>query len=112
MSSTATASRTVTLETRTTSTATAERVTVTSSPAPAEKPIAAIAGGAAGGGVGLAIIIGLLIYYICHAKKSRDKHKDEVEQRLSGATLTKDNPTDNKTSPISRKPNSNLPPSH
>lgn len=112
MSSTSTTmtSKTATLEARTTSTGTVPQVTVTASPTPAAKPIAAIAGGAAGGGVGLAIIIGLLIYYICHAKRSRQGHNDEVERRLSAKAAAKTG--ENKATPLSRKCNPILPFSH
>lgn len=46
-------------------------------------PVGAIAGGAVGGTVALAVIAGLLIYYFCHAKKSRKGHDDTIARRES-----------------------------
>ncbi|KAH7406142.1 hypothetical protein DE146DRAFT_434861 [Phaeosphaeria sp. MPI-PUGE-AT-0046c] len=46
-------------------------------------PTAAIAGGAAGGAFAIALAIGLLIYYCCHAKKSRKGHEETVVHRES-----------------------------
>jgi hypothetical protein len=46
-------------------------------------PVAAIAGGAAGGVFALALIVGFLIYYFCYAKKSRKGHEDAVDHRQS-----------------------------
>ncbi|KAF2192662.1 hypothetical protein K469DRAFT_621189 [Zopfia rhizophila CBS 207.26] len=63
--------------------ATPESAVVTVESKSDNKPVAAIAGGAAGGGIGLAVIIGLLIYHILHAKRSRKEHSDQVERRLS-----------------------------
>lgn len=45
--------------------------------------VAAIAGGAAGGAFAIALVIGLLIYYFCHAKKSRRGHEETVVRRES-----------------------------
>jgi hypothetical protein len=50
---------------------------------PKKEPVAAIAGGAAGGALTLAAVVGLLIYYFCHAKKSRKGHDDSVVERHS-----------------------------
>ncbi|KAF2856586.1 hypothetical protein T440DRAFT_437420 [Plenodomus tracheiphilus IPT5] len=41
-------------------------------------PVAAIAGGTAGGVLALAIITGLLIYYCCFLKKSRKAHVERI----------------------------------
>ncbi|KAH8726974.1 hypothetical protein GQ44DRAFT_825529 [Phaeosphaeriaceae sp. PMI808] len=75
------------------STATSSGLSTSTSPGPPSMtattqpksgpPVAAIAGGVAGAGVGLAIIIGLLIYFICHAKKSRQGHKESLSRRQS-----------------------------
>jgi uncharacterized protein HemX len=46
-------------------------------------PIAAIAGGAAGGAFALAVIIGLVIYYVCFVKKSKKGLTGTVERRQS-----------------------------
>jgi hypothetical protein len=46
-------------------------------------PVGAVAGGAAGGAFVLATIIGLVIYYVCFAKKSRKGHTDTMELRQS-----------------------------
>ncbi|OAL57015.1 hypothetical protein IQ07DRAFT_25534 [Pyrenochaeta sp. DS3sAY3a] len=63
---------------------TTDALTPTDTSPPKHKTnVAAIAGGAAGGGFGLAVIVALLIYYICHAKKSRKDHTDSVVRRLS-----------------------------
>jgi hypothetical protein len=63
---------------------------ITSVPSPSasaqaehKTPVAAIAGGAAGGAFALAAIIGLVIYYMCFVKKSRKGHADTLERRQS-----------------------------
>ncbi|KAF2031270.1 hypothetical protein EK21DRAFT_88198 [Setomelanomma holmii] len=66
-----------------TPTATGSAAAATVSPIKSGPPVAAIAGGAAGGASVLAILIGLLIYYFCHAKKSRNGHEDTVDRRES-----------------------------
>lgn len=43
--------------------------------------VGAIAG-AAGGAVAFCAVVGFLIYYICHAKRSRRKHRDSAAQRV------------------------------
>lgn len=47
-------------------------------------PIAAIAGGAAGGAFGLAVIVGILIYYLCIRKKCQKNQQQVVEHPPSG----------------------------
>ncbi|KAF1968184.1 hypothetical protein BU23DRAFT_572555 [Bimuria novae-zelandiae CBS 107.79] len=44
---------------------------------------AAIAGGSAGGGVVIALLVCWLIYNICYVKRSRQKHNDQLERRQS-----------------------------
>ncbi|KAF2477320.1 uncharacterized protein BDR25DRAFT_339263 [Lindgomyces ingoldianus] len=51
-------------------------------------PIPLIAGSAGGGAVAL-IIIGLLIYYILHARKSRKEHIEQIETRLADLPASK-----------------------
>ncbi|KAF2692065.1 hypothetical protein K458DRAFT_325913 [Lentithecium fluviatile CBS 122367] len=57
-----------------------------------DKNIAVIAGGAAGGGVALAFLVGLFVYFIMHTKRSRGQHQESLERRQSdlGAALTAD----------------------
>jgi len=49
---------------------------------------AAIAGGAVGGGLGFAILLGLVIYFILHARKSRNQHRDNLSRRQSNIAIT------------------------
>jgi hypothetical protein len=77
-----------TLSTTTTSVASAAAsattgAAITAIPHKDGPPIAAIAGGAVGGVLVLAVIAGLLIYYCCHAKKSRKGHEETVARRQS-----------------------------
>ncbi|CAO2657608.1 Nn.00g037340.m01.CDS01 [Neocucurbitaria sp. VM-36] len=82
-SATRTSTTSSTAPSRTSDTATtATPATLINSSEP-KNHVAAIAGGAAGGAFGLAVILALLIYYFCHAKKSRKGHTDTVVRRLS-----------------------------
>ncbi|KAF2471829.1 uncharacterized protein BDR25DRAFT_313706 [Lindgomyces ingoldianus] len=80
------------ISSRTSSTVASPPTTVTVvAPSPGQNNrdghIAAIAGGAAGGGLGIAVLLGLLIYLIFHAKKSRNLHKDILDRRQSDLTM-------------------------
>lgn len=37
--------------------------------------------------MGIAVILGLLIYFILHARKSRNQHKDSLDRRQSDLTM-------------------------
>jgi hypothetical protein len=45
--------------------------------------VGAIAGGVVGGAFVLAVIIGLLVYFFCYAKRSRKGHEETLERRQS-----------------------------
>ncbi|KAF1999701.1 hypothetical protein P154DRAFT_576620 [Amniculicola lignicola CBS 123094] len=91
VSSSTSYSSTTTVSSRTVSTVASPPATVTV-PAPSSNQnnggvhIAAIAGGAAGGGLGIAILVGLLIYFIFHARRSRDLHKGTLGHRQADLT--------------------------
>lgn len=54
--------------------------------APAEHrtPVAAVAGGAAGGAFAVALIIGFSIYYCYHVRKSRESKKEREPESIGG----------------------------
>jgi hypothetical protein len=65
------------------STAAPSSTSTTSIQAEHKPPVGAIAGGAAGGAFVLAAIMGLVIYYVCFAKKSRKGYTDTMKLRQS-----------------------------
>jgi hypothetical protein len=66
------------------SAATATKETAaTAVPEKKDMPVGAIAGGVVGGVVVLAVIIGFVVYYCCHAKKSRKGYENTVGHQQS-----------------------------